>query len=243
MTFQMTLKEYLKPNTAVRPPSPSGEWWTPPAASRGLRHFKFASKGSGRGVAIIDDTCVESESMLERRGTLVLRHRPDTLRIVEQSPKVTYVDADGVVREHVFDLTIFRDDDKKIAVDFKPAGLVASSGIRELHTLLAGQLPPLVADELLIVTEQSYTRTDLFNAKLKHAAARQDYPADDAAILRLVARMKSPAPIADLVKKSKLAGYGFNAVVRALSAGHLRLADENAKIEYPAVVAPGCPAG
>lgn len=237
MPRPMTRKEYFKPNTAVRPPSPSEEWWTPPAASRGLRHFKFASKGSGRGVAIIDDACVESESMLERRGTLVFRHRPDTLRVVEQSPKVTYVDAEGVVSEHVFDLAVFRNDGKKIAVDFKPVGLVASSGIRVLHDLLAAQLQPMVADELLVVTERSYTRIDLFNAKLKHAAARQDYPADDAAILRLVARMKAPVPIADLVKQSRRAGYGFNAVVRALSAGHLRLTEENGKIEYQAVVA------
>ena len=44
-------------------------------------------------------------------------------------------------------------------------------------------------------------------------------------------------PIADLVARSKLAGYGFNSVVRAIAEGHLRMT-ERRRIEYGAVVAP-----
>jgi hypothetical protein len=233
----MTLKEYLTPQTAILPPAPSGEWWAPPAPSRGLRHFKFANKGSARGVAIIDDTCVESESLAERKGTLVLWARPDTLRVVEQSPQVEYVDADGVVRIHTFDLTVFRDDGIKVAADFKPAKLVNKSAIRALHKLLGPQMSPRTADELLVMTERMYTRDDVFNATLMHTLERQDYPEHDAAILKLITRMKRPAPIADLVEKSRLKSYGFGAVVRAITTGDLRVV-ERCRIDYPALVAP-----
>jgi hypothetical protein len=232
-----TLKQYLKPNTAVRPPVPSPELWTPTARSRSKRHFKFASKASSRGVAVIDDTAVESESRGERKGTLVLRARPDTLRVVEQSPQVEYVDANGVMHTHTFDLHVFRIDGTKVAVDFKPLALVKHSGIRELHAALARQMPPRTADVLLVVTERMYTRADLYNAELMNAAARQEFPEDDEVVLKLISRMKGPAPIADLVSRSKRAGYGFNAVVRAIANGHLRMT-ERRHIEYPAIVAP-----
>lgn len=231
------LVEYLKPNAFVRPPVPSDESWTPPGRSRGKRHFKFASRGSGRGAAVVDDVSVESESMLERIGQLVLRAKPDTIRIVEQSPQVVYVDAEGVERPHTFDLTVFRTDGKKIAVDFKPSRLVKRSGIRELHGLLHTQMSSRTADELLVVTEKHHSRDDRFNATLMHTMARQEFPEDDETICRLIRGMKGPAPIADLVEKSKLDGYGFNAVVRAIADGRLRLT-ERCRIDYPAIVAP-----
>jgi hypothetical protein len=230
------LKQYLKQSTAVRPPVPSPESWTPTARSRGKRHFKFASKGSSRGVAVVDDTAVEGESRQERLGMLVIRARPDTRRLVEQSPQVEYVDTDGVVRIHTFDLHVFRMDGKKIAVDFKPTALVKRSGIRALHDTVARQISSRTADELLVMTPSMYTRADVYNAELQHTLTRQDYPEDDETVLKLIRRMKGPAPIADLVARSKLAGYGFNAVVRAIAGGHLRMT-ERRRIEHAAVVA------
>jgi len=233
----LTLKQYLKANTAVRPPVPSGEWWTETARSRGKRHFKFANKGSSRGVAVVDDTAVEGESRQERLGMLVIRARPDTRRVVEQSPQVDYVDAEGVVHVHTFDLHVYRMDGKKVGVDFKPAKLVKPSEIRELHAVLARRISPRTADELLVLTPAMYTRADVYNAELMHTLTRQEFQDDDETVLRLVRRMKDPAPIADLVARSKLAGYGFNSVVRAIAEGHLRMT-ERRRIEYGAVVAP-----
>jgi hypothetical protein len=233
----MTLKEYLKPNTAVRPPVPSAEEWTPPGRSRGKRHFKFASRGSGRGAAVIDEFSVESEAIAERIGQLVIRARPDTLRIVEQSPQVEYVDEQGARRVHTFDLLVYRTGGTKAAIDFKPARLVERSGIRRMHDLIARQITARTADQLLVVTEKHHSRDDRFNATLMHTMARQEFPEDDETILSLIRRLKQPAPIADLVERSGLHGYGFNAVVRAIADGRLRLT-ERCRIDYPAIVAP-----
>jgi hypothetical protein len=49
--------------------------------------------------------------------------------------------------------------------------------------------------------------------------------------------MKGPAPIADMVEASKLAGYGFNAVARAIAVGHLALV-RPVHITAAAIVAP-----
>lgn len=230
-----TLKEYLKPNEAVRPPIQSGEWWTPPSKSGAERDFKFSTKGSSHGVLIIDDTCVNFESNLERKAILVVWARPDTMHIVEQS-RVEYVDAKGVLREHFFDILVTTRSHGKIAIDVKPAAKVKSSGIVQLHRLMAPQMPPGRGDKLVVMTEKKFTSAEAHNAELIHAVTRQDYPDDDEKLQRLVTRMKAPARISQLVEASKLDGYGFNAVVRLIARGRLQLMAKHAMIDDDAVV-------
>ena len=237
LKIMMTLKEYLKPNTAVREPLPSPDWWTPPEPSLGLRHFTFASKASSRGVLIADNRCIEFESGLERKATLVFLARPDTRRVIEQSPKVEWVDEDGEVHEHIFDLQVDVRDGVRIAVDVKPSAKVKSSGIRRLHQTIAPQMSPNVAGKLLVVTEKKFSRADLYNAELIHSVFRDPFSEDDKVILGLIRKMKGAAPIAELVAKSKLQGYGFNAVVRAIAAGHLALIQQT-MIVHGALVVP-----
>jgi hypothetical protein len=230
-------KKYLTPNTAVRPPVPSGEIWTPTGASEWKRTFKLTSKGSVRGFSIIDDKRVHFESRGEYKAAMVIRARPDTVRIVEQSPQVQYVDQEGVTRLHTFDLQVFRSSGEIVAVDVVPAALVASRGIRELHALIAPQMPRRVATSLLVVTERMYTPADVYNGELMNAVRRHDCPQDDEKILKLVAGLKGPTAIGEIVRRSKLDGYGFNAVVRAIADGRLTMT-ERRRIDYGAIVAP-----
>ncbi|WP_339039252.1 hypothetical protein WHZ78_15595 [Bradyrhizobium symbiodeficiens] len=234
---KMTKQQYLKPNTAVRAPAPSGEVWTPPQPSKGERTFKLTSKGSVRGFVVIDGVRLNFESRAEYRAFVVIRSRLDTLRLVEQSPRVEYVDANGRVRTHVFDLKVFRRDGSVVAVDVKPFAKVKSSGIRATHALIAGQISPKIANRLLVFTERMYTPSDFYNAELMLGVARQHCPEDDEAILKLIAQMKGPMKIGDLVAKSRLEGYAFNAVVRAIAAGRLVMT-ERRRIDYGAVVVP-----
>jgi len=234
---KLTKKQYLKPNDAVLPPAPSGEVWTPPQPSKGERRFKLTSKGSVRGFVVIDGVRVKFESRAEYKAFLVIRSRPDTLRMVEQSPRVQYLDGAGKIRTHVFDCKVWRRDGSIVAVDVKPAAKVESSGIRETHSLIAGQISPKIASRLLVFTERMYTPADFYNAELMLGVARQHCLEDDEAILKLVARMKGPMKIGDLVAKSGRFGYGFNAIVRAIAAGRLVMT-ERRRIDYAAVVAP-----
>jgi hypothetical protein len=126
---------------------------------------------------------------------------------------------------------------ERVAVDVKPAAKVKSSGIRELHKVIGRQISPEVADELLVFTEKKLTRADRYNVGLFHTVFKQEYPDDDRAILGLIRKMRRPAPIADLVGKSGLDGYGFNACARAIAVGHLALVSP-VHITRKAIVAP-----
>jgi hypothetical protein len=98
-------------------------------------------------------------------------------------------------------------------------------------------MSPDIADELLIVTEKRLSRADKYNYELYYAVHRQKWPADDAVVASLIRKLKGPKPIEKIVKASKLDGYGFNAVVRAIAAGKLDLIKpRNVLITHEAMV-------
>lgn len=219
-----TLEDYLKPNQFLRPPRPCPELWTPPAPCRGLRKISPRSKGSTHGHIIVNNVRVDFESRLEKFTALVFRARPDTGDIVEQTPRVTYVDDDGVVREHVCDWKVTRTDGFRTAILVKPSIRVVSSGIERTRDLLAEQMSSDDADGVLLFTEKNMTRADRFNGEWILAACNHADPGDDAIVADLIERMDGETRIEDLVRQSGLNGFGFRAVTRAIGDGQLRLA-------------------
>jgi hypothetical protein len=219
----LTLEEYLAPNPHLRPAMPCPELWTPPAPCRGERKISLRSKGSTRGHIIVDNVRVDFESRLEKFTALVFRARPDTAGLVEQTPRVIYVDDDGVVREHVCDLRVTRTDGFRIAVLVKPDAKVASSGVERIRDLVAEQMPPDVADGVLLFSEKNMSRADRFNGEWIQAACSCPNPNDDAIIAGLLKRMNGETIIEDLVQQSGLQGFGFRAVTRAIADGRLRM--------------------
>jgi hypothetical protein len=220
---QWTLKEYLKENTAIRPPRPSPDYWIPPGQSIGERDFPFASKASGRGFIIAYDRRIPYESRHERGFILAYLAQRATKSVIEQSPRFEYVDDDGVCHEHIFDLLVILHSGKRIAIDVKPHERLQSSNLRGIHDLIAGQMSPDIADELLIVTDKRLSPADRYNYELYYAVHREKWPEDDAVVASLIRKLKGPTEIARIVKASKLDGYGFNALVRAIAAGELNL--------------------
>jgi hypothetical protein len=218
-----TLKELQKENTAVRPPQPSPDCWIPPGASIGERDFPFASKASGRGFIIAYGRRIPFESRHERGFILAYLAQRATKTVIEQSPRFEYVDEDGVCYEHIFDLLVILHSGKRIAIDVKPHKLLASSNLKALHERIAGQMSPDIANELLIVTERRLSPADRYNYELYYAVHREKWPKDDAVVAALIKKLKGPTEIARIVKASKLDGYGFNAVVRAIAACELSL--------------------
>jgi hypothetical protein len=214
-------REYYKENTAVRLAQPSPEFWIPPGPSIGERDFPFASKASERGFVIAYGRRIAYESRLERGFILAYLAQRATKSVIEQSPRFEYVNEDGVFHEHIFDLLVTRHDGKRLAVDVKP--YIKSSDLKALHKCIAGQMSPDIANELLIVTEKKLSRADRYNYELYYAVHREDWPEDDAVVAALIKKLRGPTPIEKIVEKSKLDGYGFNAVVRAVAAGRLDL--------------------
>jgi hypothetical protein len=154
--------------------------------------------------------------------------------VAEQPPAVTYVDDAGRERQHIFDFRFTQIAGTRWLLAVKPSALVAKSGIDRVVELVAEQIPPSVADFVVLFTEKKLSEVDLFNAEVVNMATRDAWPEDDAKLTNVIRKLKT-VTIDDLVEKSGLGGYGYDAVVRAVDAGRLRLV-EYRKLELDAVV-------
>jgi hypothetical protein len=94
------------------------------------------------------------------------------------------------------------------------SALVAISGIGRLIELVAEQMSPSFADFVVLITEKELSRVDLFNAQAVNMATRDLRPEDDAAMAKVVLKMDGQASIGELVERSTLGGYGYDAVSR-----------------------------
>jgi hypothetical protein len=156
--------------------------------------------------------------------------------VAEQPPAIEYIDDAGVRRRHVFDFRFTTAGAGRVLTAVKPSALVAKTGIDRIVELVAEQVSPSIADEVSLFTEQLLTETDLCNAEAVNLATRDQWPEDDAAIAKVVAKLKKETTIGDLVDRSRLGGYGYDAVVRAIDTRKLSLV-EYGPLDFDAVVA------
>jgi hypothetical protein len=171
------------------------------------------------------------EGALERCCLVVGRLRTDIVKVAEQPPSVTYIDDDGRKRRHIFDFRFTTSDGKRALVAVKPSALVAISGIDRILELIAEQNSPAMADYVMHFTEKKLSQVDLFNVQVVNMAARDHCPKNDATLAKVIRKMNCQASVGELVERSRLGGYGYDAVVRALFAGRLRLV-EYCKLDF-----------
>lgn len=234
----MTLEEYLTPDPSLRDPVPSPLFIPDPPPSRSSRAISLHSKGSVRGFDFFDGRQTWYEAEIELKFGFLAKARPDVAAVVEQPPAVRYVDDDGVERRHTFDWLVVMKDGTRLLVAVKPAALVEKSGIRDVIRLVSEQISRTVAGYVVLFTDEQLTAVDLFNANLLHHVLKDEFPEDDAIVTRIASGLRGSETIASLVDRSKLGGWGFKAIVRAIADGRLRLI-EYRKIDYDAVVARG----
>jgi hypothetical protein len=232
----MTFEEYFSPDPNLREPRPCPEFTPYPSPSVSSRPIGLHSAISVHGYTFIDGRQVWYESILERCCALLGRLRPDVTEVVEQPPAVTYVDDDGRKRRHVFDFRFTVTGAGRVLTAVKPRALVEETGIDRIVELAAEQISPAVADFVDLFTEEKLSEVDLFNAEAVNMATRDPWPEDDAVLAKILRRLRGEIEIGGLVEKSGLGGFGYDAVVRAIDAGALRLV-EYRKLEFDAVVA------
>ena len=165
------------------------------------------------------------EGALERCCLVVGRLRPDIVKVAEHPPAVTYIDDDGRKRRHIFNFRFTTSDGKRVLVAVKPSALIAISGIDRILELIAEQAPLAMGDYVMSFTEKKLSRVDTFNVQAVNMATRNLRPENDAALAKVIRKMNGQASIGELVERSTLGGYGYDAVVRALFAGQLRLVE------------------
>lgn len=232
-TTLITSEEYFAPDPNIRDDRPLLVERKPSVSSR---EMTLHSAVSVHGYTFIDGRITWYESMLERCAALLGRLRPDIVEVAEQPPPVWFVDDEGVRRHHTFDFKFTTTAKGRVLTAVKPSALVAKSGIDRIVDLVTEQVSPAIADEVSLFTEELLTETDLFNAEVVNLATRDEWPDDDAAVAKVIAKLKKETTIGDLVDRSRLGGYGFDAVVRAIDARKLSLV-EYGPLEFDALVA------
>lgn len=162
------------------------------------------------------------ESKREQEVLHLLLARRDVVDVFDQPPAISYVDSDGRRRTHTFDFLAVHRDGRRIAVAVKAAAIAARSNFRETLRLIRAATPLSFADQVVLVTEQSYTPAAARNAQKLHDFRRTpDREADDR-VIELIDCLTGSTRVAQLVEQASLGGRGFRAVFRAIFAGQLQ---------------------
>jgi len=231
--------------------APSGEWsnaairraktnmytpkfapFRPPLRSRATRKISRRSKVSGRGVIVAQLPAQQRpreivfESILELYVFYLLLARPELHDLWEQPTPIQYLDDLGCLQTHYYDALVTLKDMSTIAIAIKPAALVEEFRFRDkLHLIRAGTSLNF-ANEVVLITDRSFSPADVRNAQKLHEFRRHPDLEADAAILALLETLGDETTVADLVAKSGLEWRGFRAVFRAIYDGQARVLDE-----------------
>jgi hypothetical protein len=215
-----------------------------PEPSRASRSTIRPSKGAARVTIVAGNPRreIRLESHLEAKVAYVCLADRRIVDLVEQPPAIHYQDAQGRPRKHTFDFLLTTATGLRILVAVKPWRRAVAKDLETTLQLIARQIPPLIANQVLLVTEQKLDRNKIHNAKLIHAVRRDPDPEADAAVGVHVETLNGSITIGDLVKSTGLAARGFNACIRLIDQGTLvptgphRLDYQSVVVRAPALV-------
>lgn len=201
-----------------------------PLPSKATRRPSVRSKSSSRGHVVGGGSSYGSpprlryfESKREQDVLYLLLARPDVVDVWDQPPPVSYRDATGRKRSHVFDFLITLTSGQRIAIAVKPAAIAERQSFRETLQRIRAATQLSFANEIVLVTERSYCPSAARNAQKLHDFRRVPDPEADSSMETLVRDLRGPATIADLVDASGLGGRAFRAAFKAIYAGLLRV--------------------
>lgn len=208
-----------------QPPYEEGPAYRNTLPSRAVRKISLRSKGSGRGHFLMDlpdldhTIRVNVESGLEKNTGHVLAADPALIDLREQAFTFQYVDAWGHKRNHTIDFLATYAGGFKVAFVVKNTKDARSQKFRDNFKRIKAGMPRHLADDVILVTNQSFTRTQIRNAaKLHHFRMFPDPEADEilAAALK---RLSKPVTILELGRLTGLAGRAYRAAFRLIFAG------------------------
>jgi hypothetical protein len=175
------------------------------------------------------------ESGLEKKAARFFLTHPQVADLREQPPAIDWIDAEGTIRRHTFDLLVTLKDARKIAVAVKPKVHAERKRLKEMLAMIAPQLPRGFADGILMITDQDLPRDVAHNTALLHHARRGGNPLHDSTVRDLIAS-RGQATIGELVAASGLGGAAFRATARLIATGIIAVID-GTRIGYDARVA------
>jgi hypothetical protein len=205
-----------------------------PGEHRSSRNVHSKSRGACRPSVVVHDYEVMCESGTERDAALIMASDPDVIDLREQPPAVTWFDAEGTPRRHTFDFLATLRSGKKIAIAVKPMAVVKRTRFLETLAVIARHTPRSFADGVKLVTDENLPLDHVHNAVLLKHSLRTSNPAHDAFIKSLLGE-HGRTSVRQLVEASGLEGEGFQAIVRLVASGAVRIIN-NARISYDAMM-------
>lgn len=204
---------------------------TLPLMSRAARNVTMRSRYSCRGWTWITRRSdgrrvrVQFESLLELLVIQMSATLPNFVDLIEQPFEVAFVDSMGKPGRHHIDLLVIRDDGSRLAVAIKPAAKVDAQ-FRETLAAVKRHLPAELADDLILVTDDDFTRAQAQNAlRYFEFSKHADIEADNA-VARSIASSSGILKMSDLAHLTGLAGRGYRAAFRAAFRGQLQVLSE-----------------
>ncbi|KPN64760.1 hypothetical protein SAMN04488527_11674 [Aliiroseovarius crassostreae] len=215
---------------------------TLPFMSRATRNVAMRSRFSCRGWTTVARTHdghrfrVQFESLLELLTIHMAATRPNFADLIEQPFEVSFIDASGKKGHHHIDLLVVLTDGRRLAVAVKPAAKVTNE-LREELGAIKRHLPRELADDLILVTDQNFTRAQALNALRYFEFSKHADPVADQALTAALEKRKGIVSMGDLATLAGLAGRGYRAAFRAAFQGKIQVLSEGLIGEHSLVKA------
>lgn len=216
----------------------SVDYYTPTLASRAERYIALRAKGhfSGAFVVYFDNVrrIVVFESRLELLTAYVWCTLPGVVDLFDQVRLSPYIDDDGRERHHILDYIAVMADGRRIGLAVKPAGSADRRNFRRTLELIMGQCTDQI-DEIRLVTEQSFSRSQAENAELIHFVGSEVDEEADQVVSKVISSLRGIATIESVVDATGLEGRAFRSVIRLIGRGVCRQIGEG-RLRYPSVI-------
>lgn len=200
-----------------------------PILYQGNRNINPRSRGSTRMFPVWLDReklvprVYGADSQIEGHNLALTLTSAKTFQVQEQFGPIPFTNEDGKSKNHYLDLLITQNDGRKIAVAVKPtARLESGRFFRELEAL-ERSMSEDVADELRLVTERCFSRTDASNAVLYQnlAICRDDLV--ERRLNDILASTPGDTTICSLAERCRAGGRAFRVIVQGIFEGKLEM--------------------
>lgn len=212
-------------------------YYTPTLPSRASRRIPLKGNSSFRGALVMSlgaNRSVTFESRLEMMTAYMLLQRDDIADLYDQSTAIEYLDTDGKQRSHTPDFMAVTKDGRRILVAVKRSDSAQRRNFRRTLGLIKAQMGR-VADDLVLVTEKSFSAEEASNAELFHQIGREIDDEADAVLIALIDSLNSGCTIAQLVDASGLGARAYRSIIRLLAQNRCRHTAKS-RLSYSSII-------
>lgn len=187
------------------------------------------NKGSAKSAVslYLPDTDIfirrRAESLLEKHTMQILASRPDFLDLQTQVGPVTYRNANGELAEHFIDVVFTDLTGCKTAFLVKPWHRASDPRFRAVADAVGRAAIPDYADEVRVLTEADFERSDATNASMFLQFSRFPDPESDQALSEASRSFEGVVTIDMLIRGTGFGGRAFRSAVKAIFRGELTL--------------------